>query len=244
MDLNGILLVAVTFLTILILILVSLTLYEFIKLDKEQFKFYIIGLILYCGAVISFFLRYIVFPPLTDLENVILGMCTTISPLVGMFYFIKGTEYLAQREQVDLVKNEKLYSLVFYFLVITIIYQSFLNIVWSIFSKNVLLFISISSAIFYFIVVFLALKYLFGYKNAFSGLISDIIYQYIVAVIFLIAGGVIVVEALEPISFGKIIFTDLSYLRTCISFIGLIIVFIPFLICYRSVSKFRKLLTG
>ena len=50
-------------------------------------------------------------------------------------------------------------------------------------------------------------------------------------------------QALQPMDLGKI-FTDLSYFRNIGAIIGGIIVIIPFSLCFKSVSKFRKMLSA
>lgn len=244
MDLNTIFLVIIISINILVFILVVGTLFEFNKLDKEQFKFYIIGLFFYGLTVFCFFLEFILFPPLNDFEYVILDSGLSISPLIGMFYFIKGTEKLAKQENPGFKKNELLYNLYFYFTIITIflvyvVYVSFVAL-----SKTIYEILHVISFVFYAIIVVLALILLLEYKQNFSAIIDKIITQYILAIVLLIVAGLIITEALEPIRADKIIFTDLSNLRTGIATIGAFIIFIPFIICYRSVSKFRKLLSG
>jgi len=50
--------------------------------------------------------------------------------------------------------------------------------------------------------------------------------------------------ALRPMTVEKNTMTDLSSLRNFLAVIGALISFIPFVIVYKSVSKFRKILMG
>ena len=96
----------------------------------------------------------------------------------------------------------------------------------------------------YAIIAFLALKLLFEYKNTLNEVFAKIIFHYILAVVFLIVGGAILVIIFMPISGDAQTITDLTYLRNTIGLVGALIIFLPFVICYKSVSKFRKLLEG
>ncbi len=62
--------------------------------------------------------------------------------------------------------------------------------------------------------------------------------------VLLICAGPIAVESLEPIEHGKLTFTDLSHFRTFTSVLGLFLIVLPFIICYRSIVHFKELLHG
>ena len=108
MDINNLILILSISSGFFIFALVILTLYEFFKLDREQFQFYIIGLLLYVVSIICFLIQYMIFAPLSDLENLILGYGVRLSPLIGLLCFILGTEQLAKRENPDFRRNETL----------------------------------------------------------------------------------------------------------------------------------------
>jgi len=243
MNLDSVFLTIFSTLNIVILIFVVLTLYEYSKLEQRLFRFYIFGLLFYSLSVICVFLRYVVLPPLSNFESISLELGITLSAVVGIFYFIKGTEYLAQKEKPDFVRNETLYNLIFYSIFAYSIFLVFYALTLLV-SKRFYEVLSTLSGLFVAIIVVLALKFLLEYKKAFGELIAKITFQYIMAVVLFIVGGIVVMQSLIPIETGDYIFTDLSYYRQIASIIGGVLVFIPFLICYGSISKFRKLLEG
>lgn len=244
MDLHSIFLFILVCLNILVFILVIGTLYEFGRLDAEQFKYYIIGLAFYGITALFFLCRYILFPPLSNFENLIFAYGANVSPIIGVFYFVKGTEYLAKKENPEFIRNEKLHNLVLYLVVISCVAVIFVSSLWIVEAKKIIEILEVLTGLLYVITILLALILLLEYKNTFSELFAKIIYHYILAVVLLLAGGIVTVQALLPIEFENLTITDLSYFRNFIAIIGGIIVFIPFVICYRSVSKFRKLLEG
>lgn len=244
MDLHTIFLIILIILNMLVFILVTWTLYEFIQLGKEQFKYYIIGLFFYGLTVLSFFLLFIVFSPSNEIASSILQLLVFVAPFIGIFYFVKGTDYLAKKEKPDLIRDERLYNLVVYFTIILIVYDTIIVIIWSILPQIIADILDYSTYFLIAILLVLALKLLFEYKKAFLPPLDKIILQYILAVILLIGSGSVLTFVLDPIISEDLTFTDLSYLRNSIAVISASIILIPFIICFRSVSKFRKMLQG
>lgn len=244
MDVSLVLFLMLAVLDILMLTVILWTLYEFIKLDKEQFRYYLWGLFFYGIGSFSFFLRYVIFPPLTKVESNVLGYFVSISTLIGIFYFVKGTEFLAKQENSEYIRNESLYKLVVYSIVCSIIYMIPLHFVSFLGSDTTLFRFTILALIIYIIVVSLSLKLLFEYKKAFTAPIDKIIYQYIIAAAMLVVGGVIATGAVEPLHYGGLTFRDLTHVRQIATIIGCIIIVLPYFIIARSVNKFRKLLAG
>ena len=102
--------------------------------------------------------------------------------------------------------------------------------------------ISYPTTVIYIIAVFLALKLLFEYKNALTEVLARIISQYLIAVALFLVGGNIISMAFRPIIYEDQTIGDLSYLRSIVGIIGGISILVTFIIVYRSVSKFRKIL--
>ena len=245
MDINTVFLLSMIAISFSVIILVIWTLFEFNKLDKEQFKFLIIGLLFYGITVICFFLRYIVFTDLNDFASIILEYGTFISPIFGIFYFIRGTEFLAKQENPGFVRNETLYNLVFYLIIITAGFSLTINALRVVgLSESVYKILAMFTNILFSLVAFFALKLMLEYKKSFSDPVDKIIFQYVIAAALLIIGGVIVVAALQPLLIDKGTITDLSHLRNVTATIGAFIILVPFIICLKSVYSFRKMLSG
>lgn len=243
MDIQTILVIALAIVNISILILVIWTLYEFIKLDKELFRSYIIGLFFYGITVMLFFIQYIILAPLSTFENAIIGSGTYIFPLVGIFYFLKGTEDLARKETSTFTKNEVLYKTILYLFVIESVYL-ILYLPMSFVSKDIYEIYMSFSYLLYSICVVLAVILFLEYRTAFTDVFKKIISHYIIAVGLLIGAGTLITYSLAPVQIGDATLMEISLFRIIIALFGSFIIFIPFLICYVSVYKFRKALQG
>lgn len=240
MDLNIVSFFIIAAMCCIALVLFVWTFYEFLKLDKEQFKYYAMGLLFYAISVPCFFVQYIVLASLSVLGNSILSYFVFICPILGFFYFIKGTEHLAKHLNPEFRKNEQLYSIVLYLIIGMAIYDFYT--LTALFSEMIYKILTLIGASLYLITAYLAMKLLLEYKNSFGGLFAEIIYHYILAAALIIVGGVIVIVSLQPMVFGDLTMRDLSYLRNATAVIGSFIIVLPFVICLKSVSKFRKLL--
>ncbi len=243
MDLHKFLLVVFVCLILLIFIFVSFTLYDFYSLDFMLFRKYLIGLFFYFLTIFCFFLRYVVLTPLNPYENVILAYGLTISPLIGVFFFIIGTEYLANQLNKNFKKDEKRYKVFLIILLVLCVYEIFDQLKAETL-KDFYVPLTIVGNILYIITLLLAVNLLLDFQKALGGIFSKIIFHYIVAVVLLVVGGLISVEALVPVTLEEKVFTDLSYIRNVFAILGCLIAVIPFVICYKSVSKFKKLLTS
>ncbi len=230
-----------TVLSILIIILVLWNLYEFFRLDKEQFKYFIIGLIFYTVAIVSLFLRYIVFPPLNKGESILFAYLTYISPLIGMAFFLKSTDVLAHRDLAGFQRSQKLYNAAFFMIILTInhifIYHIFLIV-----SESIYNLLNKIAPIFYISAIILTFMAFLQYRGAFSDILGKVIFQYCAAVILMLIGGVITTETLRDLEIGDKVFTDLAIVNLSFSIIGLFIIFVSFLLSFLRVHKIAKTL--
>ena len=171
MDLNDVFLVIYSSLNLLALFLVFWGIYEFSKLDMEQFRYYVIGLSVLSLSVFGIFARYILFPPLSDFESVFFGYLTNIPPLFGIAFFLKGTHYLAKRDRPDFKLSEDLYLTAMVFIVITIAYQ----LVYTLFlfiSEDIYDILAIFASIIYLATVLVSLATFLQYRDAFTDLLA------------------------------------------------------------------------
>ncbi len=221
--------------------IVGWTIYEFEKLESNLFRYYIIGFIFYTLGSIGFFLRYLVFPPLSSFESAFFGLLGGISPLLGLFYLLKGTEYLAKEETDKFSRNESLTKIIFYLLLsIAIIQAIYMPLVG--YSDTMFELMRLIALILFFITFSLAFKLLYEYKKFFNPTFAKIVQRYAIAIVLYIIGGVSSATAYDPIEYGGATFSDLSYLRVGLGLIGTILAFMPFIIFYKSVHTFRKTL--
>ena len=243
MNLHDILFTMFVSISTLIFVLFFWTLYEFMKLGKEQFRNYIFGLAMICVGILFCIFRYIIFPPLSNFEKTIFGYGMNVLPAVFMFYLLCGTEKLARIENSRFIRNETLYGVVLYMFIILCVYQTiFISI--SFVPANLYEILDIWSNVLYIMFLVLLLKLFLEYKKAFMPPFDKIIYHYVLAIIFLAVGGILIGDSLLPIVTDEKTFTDLSYLRNIIAVIGAMITLIPASICFKSVAKFRRLLKG
>ena len=243
MNLHDLLLGTLASISVVILVLFLLTLYEFLNLDKELFRDYIIGLAMVSVGILCFIFRYIIFPPLSEVENIIFGFGIQILPAIFMFYLLHGTEKLARQEKADFKKDEKMYTTTFYLFIILVVFQvAYMGI--SLVSEKLYEILNIGSIVIYSLFLILILLSFLEYKKAFGPPIDKVIYSYMLAIILLAAGGIITTSILFPLEDGNKTFTDLSYLRNIVATVGALVTIQPAIISYRSVFKFRKMLSG
>ncbi len=225
----------------IIMFLVLWSLYEFFRLDKDQFRYYIFGLIFYTITIISVFLRYIIFPPLNTAESISFAYLTYTTPIIGMAFFLKNTDILAHLDLPNFQRSQKLYSAAFFMIVFMVIYEIFYHI-FLIFSESIYNFFNDIAAIFYITAIILIFSAFLQYRGAFSDILGKVVFQYGAAIIIMLIGGVITTENLKSIELGDKIFTDVPISNISFSIVGLFIILIPFFLSFLKVHKIAKTL--
>ncbi len=243
MDINNIFLVIFTTLALFTILLVFLNSFEFFKLDKDQFRGYILGLIIFFIAMISFLFRYIFFPPLSDFESFLTGYLANISPLFGLFLFLRETSYLAKKDNEEFIESTYLIKITYVMLISTIIYE-FFYIPFIFVSQDIFDTLGIFGGVLYLVSVVLTILSLLTYRNVFTDLLGKVVFWNISAITSLLIGAVIIVESLAELEADGITFTDLNTLNTAFSVFGVCIVFIPIFLAYLKIHLFRKKLVG
>ncbi len=168
MELNTLLLIVINIQVFFSISLMFGCIYQFNRLDKDLFKYYIIAILFFAITTIFCFFRYILFPPLSDMENGIFDYVSFLGPVLGLFYFIKGTNFLATKFQSDYKKNDKLYNLVIWLILIQAVYLFFYisTIYWS---KDLFNNLNGIGSVMYLVINFLALKLFIDYYKGFGG---------------------------------------------------------------------------
>ena len=218
-------------------------LYEFYKLDSEQFRYYIIGLGLYNVAVIFVFLQYVVLPPLTHMEYALSALFLYSPGILGAFFILKGTRYLVQQENPTFSEKEKLYTQIKYLVICAAIYTTAYHPSILI-SVTLFRILNIVPSTLYFIITLLMFKLLFVYKKNLNPIISSVVTLFVTTILLFIIGSIIFVQSQLPIRYNGYTYTDLSYLNQILALIGAYLIFISFLFSYLTISKFRRILTG
>ncbi len=240
MELNIIYLIATIFICLIGFVTIFLTLYEFFLIGDRRFRFYIIGMIFLEISILAFLLRYILMPPLTFLESILLWYLLDIATLMAMFSFLKGTKNLGE-EKIHFQKYNKTYN----FLIFSVITVSIYEIIYTPIGLSILEdfhdILSFISVLFYLILLTIVLYLFLKYREEFEGVFKKISTLYFFVIILYILGGVILTQTLQPIIFGDVTYTDLSTTRTTFSVIGTFIIYLPIFITYLSVSNFREL---
>ena len=217
------------------------TIHQFVRVDKKMFKHYIIAQISFFLAMFTYFIQYVIFPPLSGLEIEILLTLTHIFAIIGIYFIYAGTDFLSSQLNSSFQKNKTLYQLFLASIVALIIYEGFSNIMLLATNVKTNSIICIS-CVFFFISLVLALSLMLSYKKSFGGQFVNLLYNYIFAVILLISSSIIITLSLLPMTSDPKIFTDLAYSNNILAILGGSIGIMPFVISLRSVSKFRKLL--
>ncbi len=244
MNAGDIFLVILVSLCLFAFFLFSWTIYQYQKISKDEFKQYIIGLCVYIITILCFLLQYILLAPASFLVNAILGYIVYVAPLLAMYFFIKGTENLAYKFGSSQKLNKKWYSRFLVIAIITAIYDSIIATVIA--SADEASTITDIMGILYLILnitlLVITFKLFLDYKRAFGGLFGEIISLYTKAVILFKAGGVFVVTSLQPIIFGTETFDSISNFNIVVATIGAFIVVMPFLLCFFTIAKFKKII--
>ncbi len=242
MDLHTVFL-AVFIITILFAAaLLMWTIYEFIVLDKHIFRFNILGIIFFEIAILFILFRFIVFPPLSDFENIIFGFPVAISGVLAMLSFIKASEITAQKFGTGFVRDEKFRKIVFGLMIGVITLDSMVFMIWPFVSENVLERAEMVSGMVWISMFLSVLFLLIKYQKSFGGMFSNIMLIYVITVALLGVAAIIINQALLTIQFENITFTDLSYVRNITAILGASVAFILGFVCFRSIHLFRKLL--
>ncbi len=240
MNLNTITFFLIVILDLLAFILVLWTIYEFGKIDKDQFKYHMIGLGFFSITLITFVLRYFIFPPLSSLENGIFEFTLVLPLLIGVYFFVEGTRFLAMQEKSDLEEN-KLHLFLRNFILIAIVSNIFNSII-SVYSEDIY---EVTTAIFtviLIIVLILATYIVFNYKKEFSDLLSVVLFKYLVGILLFLVCGAFLSGILLPIEGGNYTFSDLSTFRILFALYFSVNIFILIIICFNSILKFKKIL--
>ncbi len=225
--------------SILIFILAIFTFYYFLNLDRELFKHIIYGLFSLSTSVIGFLGLYLIYPSSDGLRRSFFGFLMRIPSVMGVFFFVKATELLASKENNSFQKDQKLDKML-YILLLTNIFWNIPHTIALLSKSDLFNLINIITYVFFFSIVLLALKIILSYKKIFIFPLDSIVSSYTISIVLFIIGGIIANLSLSPVTQKGVNLLDFSAFRMGLVMVSMILIFYPFTVFYRSVSKLRK----
>ncbi len=221
-----------------------ITSYELFKIDKNGLINFILGLIFFAIASVTFLVEHFIFAPLSNIELVLFYSFIILFALMPIFFIARGISLIDMEERAKKTNKFINYSL-FLSLIYACIIAAFFEVFTAVFFEDTIIqdifgvigdVVWVVGYIYFFI-------YLFELRRPYKGLLYKLVSYYIIfTFIFTICAGVMLITV-SPIDTKDVdnLF-GLSLFRILILNMAAITILFGIILVYRTIAMFHKLI--